>query len=180
MDAEPRGRLTRRALLGVGGAAVVLGACGDDDEPGERARTDVEILNSALDVEHHAVAAYTALVPLMAGEAAVTGGRFLAHERAHVAGLERAIRARGGTPNRPRDDYRRPAATGTRTAVRAALALEETTIGTYLDALPRLADRRLRATAASILTVQAEHVSVLRTALGMDPLGEPFAAGRRG
>jgi hypothetical protein len=47
----------------VGGSTGLLAACGSDKKGGRAPISDVNdvvVLNSALDLEHHAVAAYTA------------------------------------------------------------------------------------------------------------------------
>ena len=49
----------------------------------------------------------------------------------------------------------------------------------YLDALPRLSSHDLRATAASIVTTEAEHASVLLGALGRPQVPTAFVVGKR-
>jgi len=50
-------------------------------------------------------------------------------------------------------------------------------IAAYLDALPKLSSPDLRATAAAIVTTEAEHVSVLLGALGRPPVPTAFVTG---
>ena len=70
----------------------------------------MRILNSALDLENTAIAAYTAGAKLLKGDLLTIGRQLLEHEREHAAGLARAIRDLGGTPNLPRrtEEYRLP------------------------------------------------------------------------
>ena len=62
--------------------------------------------------------------------------------------------------------------------LRFAVDLENTAIAAYIDALPKLSDGDLRATAASIITNEAEHLSLLLDALGRDPTPSAFVTGR--
>ena len=164
-------------VTSVGGSAVFLAACGDEDDgnggeesgrasSGER---DVRILNVAVDLEHTAVAAYTAGLALLEGTAFEAGRQFLAHEREHAAGLGRAIKDLGGTPNQPRhnDEYRTrfPNLKTQEDALRFAVDVENMAVEAYLDAIPKLSSHDLRQTAAAIVANEAEHISVLRGVL---------------
>lgn len=62
--------------------------------------------------------------------------------------------------------------------LRFALDLENTAIAAYIDALPKLSQGDLRATAAGIIANEAEHVTVLLDALGRDPLPAAFVTGK--
>jgi rubrerythrin len=172
-------RLT--GLTGVG-ASALLAACGGDEEvelgaprvsPVER---DVRILNSALDLEYTAIAAYEGGVGLLRGEARELGGRFLGHEREHAERLGQAIRDLGGTPNRPRrnEEYLRqfPNLRTQRDVLRFAVDLENAVVEAYVDAIPRISSPELRQTSAAIVSNEAEHISVL---LGVLNPGDPLA-----
>ena len=149
---------TRRAFLRMAGVSLVVAGCGGGDERDLRApaATDVDVLNAALDLEHAAVAAYREAVPLLYGEIRPAGRRFLDQERAHARALTHAIRRLGGTPNRPG----RPT--------------------TYLDALRKLADPRLRHTAGTIVAAEAQQLVVLRQALGREGVPDAFERGEEG
>lgn len=191
-DARATARLSRRGLLGVSaaGATALLGGCGGGgrassrvgagpaaaDVPGSSA-ADVDILNVALGLESLQVAAYRRALPHLDGGVAVVARRFLAQERTHADALAAAIERLGGTPARGRQPAPLPAATDRAGALELALRVEQMAIGAYLDAIPKLADAGLRARAASILTVEAEHVAVLRGALGRSPTPEAFVTG---
>jgi len=175
---------SRRAFLRLAGVTTAGGAaflaCGDDDEGvggsvGSQQR-DVRILNSALDLEHTAIAAYTAAAPLLRGPALTLGRRFLLHEKEHAAALEQAIRDLGGTPNRPRraEEYRRqlPNLRSQRDVLRFAVDLENAAVEAYIDLIPRLSSPDLRQTGAAIVSNEAEHISVLLGALNP---GDPAA-----
>ena len=62
--------------------------------------------------------------------------------------------------------------------LRFALDLEQTAIAAYIDALPKLSNGDVRATAAAIITNEAEHAAVLLDALGRDPVPAAFVTGK--
>ena len=184
-DARSRRSFFRvTGLTLAGGSAVFVAACGDDDdeEPASAgadtggSSADVKILNSALDLELAAVAAYTAGASLLKGDALEVGKQFLAHEQEHADGLTGAIKQLGGTPNKAKtkDQYAEQLGLSRlkdqRDVLEFAVDLENMAIAAYVDAIPRLSSAELRQTGASIVSNEAEHVSVLIGAL--DP-GDP-------
>ncbi len=191
LDGFLRDPLSRRRLFGMagvslaGGSAAFLAACGDDTKnpnivtgPDESDDADVEILNSALDLELMAVAAYKAGAGRLRGSALQTVKGFLEQEQEHVDGLGAAIRDLGGTPNVAKADYAFPRLRSERDVLRFAIDLENTAIAAYIDALPKISQGDLRATAAGILTCEAEHIAVLLGALGEPQAPEAFVNGR--
>lgn len=197
----PNAPVSRRRLLGLAGlglagsASAVLAACGGGEkgggggggglakttelEPeGTAASRDVVVLNSALDLENMAVAAYRAVLPLLTGAALNAGKAFLEHEREHADALTEAIRQLGGAPNKPSRSYDFPRLAGPRAALGFAADLESTAIAAYIDALPRLTSPDLRGTAAAIVTDEAEHLSVLSGALGRPQAPRAFVTGK--
>ena len=195
MDSHlPRGPWSRRAFFrgaGVvvaGGSATFVAACGggaqnagsgDAAQNADTENADVEILNSALDLEHMAVAAYTAGTPLLRGERAEGGDqRFLAQEREHADALTQAIRSKRGEPNRPRSSYDFPRLASQAGVLRFAVDLENTAVAAYIDALPKLTDPDLRATAAAIVTNEAQHIAILLGAQGRPQVPDAFVKGQ--
>lgn len=177
-----RRQFLRAAGLAGLGAGVLAAGCGGDEEvelgaprvsPAER---DVRILNSALDLEFTAIAAYTAGLGLLQGEALRAGRELLRHEREHAARLRQAIRDLGGTPNRPRrnEEYVRqfPNLQAQRDMLRFGVDLENAVVEAYVDAIPRISSSELRQTAAAIVASEAEHASLL---LGILNPGDPLA-----
>ena len=177
----------------VGGSAVFLAACGDDDDDddGQAATTDtgggegdIAVLNSALELEHLAVAAYTAGAGLLEGDVREVGTLFRDQEQEHADGLAQAIRELGGTPNEPKPEREyAPMFEGLRNqedVLRFAVDLENTAVAAYIDALPKLTSGELRGTAAAIVTNEAEHISVLLGALGEDQVPDAFVTGQGG
>lgn len=184
-DPLSRRRLFRMSGVSLaGGSAAFLAACGDDDTPSGGGEADVsgddadvEILNSALDLELLAVAAYKAGAELLRGEVLDVAQMFLEQEREHAEGLASAIRDLGGTPNRPKSSYDFPELSGQEDVLRFAVDLENTAVAAYIDALPKISSSELRGTAAAILTNEAEHISVLLGALDMPQVPDAFVIG---
>ncbi len=191
MDPEPflraahsRRRFFRTSGVSAAGAsAVLLGACSDDTKnpiqgPDESDLADVEILNAALDLEHRAVAAYKIGAGKLRGTRLAIVKLFLEQEQEHADGLGAAIKDLGGTANRAKNAYEFPVLRTESDVLRFAVDLENTAIAAYIDALPKLSESDLRGTVASIVTNEAEHMSILLDALGRDPVPTPFVTGR--
>ena len=173
-------------MLGAAGAgagvAWAIGSCdGGEDNPEvtqtvspEQGRSDASILNSLLDLERMAVLAYAAGIGHLRGEALRFARLFMEHEREHQRAVEEAIRALGAhpVPARPATSYREgfPPLRTARDVLRFALDVESTQISAYGESLGSLATPELRVKLASILTAEAEHMSVI---LGL--LGQPQA-----
>jgi rubrerythrin len=191
IDSFLRDPLSRRRFFrmsGVslaGGSAVFLAACGDDTKssgvktgPDESDQADVELLNSALDLELMAVAAYMAGAARLKGDVLQIGKAFLEQEQEHVDGLTQAIKDSGGTPNRAKASYDFPKLSSQNDVLRFAVDLENTAIAAYIDVLPKFSQADLRATAAAILTTEAEHIAVLLGALGDNQVPDAFVTGK--
>jgi rubrerythrin len=176
----------------VGGSAVLLAACGSDNNGDTKSTAsvakassgsaDVDILNSALDLEHTAVAAYTAGAPLLKGDVLKVGKQFLEQEQEHVDGLTQAIKTLGGTPNPAKASYDFPKLSSQTDVLKFANDLEHMAVAAYIDAIPKLGDGKLRGTAAAIVTNEAEHITVLLGALGNDPIKstpDAFVTGKK-
>ncbi len=159
----------RRGFLLAGAAGALLAGCGGQDRASTQRRddeltptevaADVELLNGLLQVEASAVAFYA-------------GRGFpdvLAHERAHVARLEEAVRGLGGT------------AAGGDAGLRpdGPRALEETMVAAYLDTLPKLTSPRVRELVAGMAAVEAEHLAAVALAEDRPPAATAFVTGRR-
>lgn len=190
LDSFLRDPLSRRRFfhmsgIGVAGAsATLLAGCGDDTKlasaktaPDESDTADVELLNSVLDLEHRAVAAYKAGAAHLKGSVLQVGKLFLEQEQAHADGLSRAIRDADGTPNRAQASYDFPTLTSQRDVLRFAIAIENDAIAAYIDALPKLGKGDLRATVSAIVANEAEHVAVLLGALGEPQVASAFVFG---
>lgn len=172
----------------AGGSAMFIAACGSgkkssSDGPSARVPTagggDVAILNSALDLENMAIFVYTGGVRLLRGDALKAGKTFLGHEKAHAQSISRAIRSMGGTPNKPRAAYDIGRPSSQLDVLKLAEKIENVAVAAYIDAIPKLGDSKLRATAAAIATTEAEHIAVLSKALGHRAVPTAFVTGSR-
>ena len=187
--------MDRRRFFHVAGlsGATLLAACGEQNkaqgpiagekaqesapEPADSDVADANVLNSALDLEHQAVAAYTAALRVLRGQNLRTARTFRDHERAHVQDLSRMIRSIGGRPNVAQRSYSFPRLATQDQALRFAIRLENTAIAAYIDALPRLNTPGLRAEGAAIVASEAEHLAVLNGALRQRPVPAAFVTG---
>jgi ferritin-like protein len=165
--------VSRRLLLRGAGAAAAgsIAACGKDDQTTtqsggiEGTESDVGTLRGALAIELTAITAYERGLPLLAGARRRASELFLAQEQEHADALTKAITQLGGnaTAEIIPLDYRR--LSGPR-FLDLATRVADAGIGVYLDAVPRLSSGDLRATVATMLTDEAEHLSVLLGFLG--------------
>jgi len=182
LDVDRRRFLNLAGLGAAGTAAAVLAGCGNEENKGQGPLagekpqdpdpeaaaadvSDVNVLNSALDLEHQAVAAYSQALKVLRGENLRAARTVLNQERAHVTALQHAIRGLGARPNEARSDYNFPRLTDEDAVLRFATQLENDTISNYIDALPRLNTPELRGQVASIFATEAEHLAVLNGAL---------------
>ena len=168
---------------GVAAATAVLAGCGAKPlrikirNGAKVSPADVDSLNALLEVEHHAVAAYTASIPLLNWRQAKPAKQFLGQELAHVVELTDLIKRAGAKPAKPkaRYDLGRP-----RTADQVLALLkrsEEAQLQAYLSTIPQLSGGRLRSTAASIYANDAQHLALVRSQLGQSAVPAPFAVG---
>ena len=151
--------------------AVLLAGCG-----GGGARTlptvnptqvqaDAAVESALIEAERTAIAAYRLGMGRLAGAARATGVRFVGHEQEHEGALTRAILSLGGKPpiRRTPAAYSAgfPRLSDAESALRFALDVENTQVSAYVNALGTVATPGLRATLASILATEAEHMSVI-------------------
>jgi ferritin-like protein len=184
------GRASRRALLtGTGtalaGGALALAGCGSTATGTKAVKTtsppirqqDIEILGRALDLERRTVAAYIACIPLLTRRQRKAFRQFLNEELQHTGELTSLIKA-AGTNAAPRaDSYPIGHATDGPGALAILHSLEALQISSYLEWIPRLSPGPVRAAVASILTVDAEHLAMVRLSQGQNPVPGPFVTG---
>jgi Ferritin-like domain len=187
---EDGGASSRRALLtGTGtalaGGALALAGCGSVDT-GKKAvkqtsapvqQQDIEILGRALDLERRTVAAYIACIPLLTRPQRKAFRQFLNEELQHTGELTSLIKAAGGKAGPRADSYAIGHPADGPGALAVLHSLEALQISSYLEWIPRLAPGPVRAAVASILTVDAQHLSMVRVAQGQDPVPGPFVTG---
>jgi rubrerythrin len=179
-----RDRVSRRRFFEasgvtfVGGSAVFLGACGDDEEEADGGpESDVRILNGAIQLENTAIVAYTKGAALLNGAVLAAAKQFRDQEIEHADGLAKAVQQLGGKPTKQTMQLDFSGLKSQKDVLELATSVENVAIATYVEAIPKLSTPELRAVAAQILTNEAEHVSVLLGALGRPPVPDAFVTG---
>jgi Ferritin-like domain len=182
---------SRRALLSgaasaiTGAGALALGGCGRPptgrkavkELPRPLMETDVRILAHALELERRTVAAYVAGIPLLPHPVAKMARQFLNEELQHTGELISLITAAGAKPS-PRADSYELGHPGDGAEVLALLhSLESLQLKNYLQSIPRLSPGPVRAAVASILTVDSQHIAMVRLAQGETPVPSAFVTG---
>jgi hypothetical protein len=147
---------SRRALLGLGGAALLAG-CGASKDRGD---TRVELIARQLVAQQAVVEAY-------AGLRGPEVRRLLARARARVVTLESALRAAGGTP--PGAAMHSGAA-----SLRAALDAETGALLAHVAATGRTGDHALRSLLGELIASTAASQALVARMLGQDPLATAF------
>ncbi|HLM10366.1 MAG TPA: ferritin-like domain-containing protein [Thermoleophilaceae bacterium] len=152
---------TRRDLLILG--LLTGGALSPALAVAQR-RSSRESLEDLLGRERRLAMAYEAALRRDAVEPAV-GEVLLAHERAHVQGLERTLRGGPEPEATVPDPELTRALGGRRSFAEYALGLETETLGVYSDAVPYVRDAELRKALGSIMTCIGTHQVALRRLL---------------
>lgn len=185
--------VTRRGLLLGGLYGLGLAAAAPLTAPGrawaaEHANRsmseeeDARILKTALALEHQAIAAYQVGAESGLLDKPVLGValKFQGHHKAHAQLLATTIERLGQSPSRPMDaaGYKFPVEQlrSQGDVLRFAAGLEQGAASAYLGAVPVLHNRELARVAASILGDEAQHWTVLLSALGDDPVPAAFIA----
>jgi bacterioferritin (cytochrome b1) len=153
------------------------GCGGESDQSASEAEKadDIAILNTALGYELAAVDAYTRGLPLLREEAALGIAReFRAQEQEHVNAIVKAIRGLGGRadPPEPVEPLAAvdPALAKTRAdALTVAYDQVSAAIAEDMAAVAGLNASWPRALLTSIAANEAQQLTVLRQALGVDP-----------
>lgn len=176
----------RRLLQGTGAAAGAaaawsIAACGkggDTTQSGgiKGTASDLGTLRGALAIELTAIEAYGRGVPLLRGPRRRACDLFLAQEQEHADALTKAITRLGGSAAVAMIPLDYSVLTAPRFLV-LARRIANAAIGVYLEALPRLSSGELRATTATILADEAEHLSVLLGFLGRPQAPAALVAG---
>jgi rubrerythrin len=161
--------------------AAGLGACGSGTSAtpasSSHERTDdLEIVNGALDIEHRSIAAYGAAIGHLAGADATLARRVREHERAHADALSTLVAELGAKPSQPPASYSLRPLRGRSDTLAFLGGVENTAIAYYVDALPKLSGA-LRHVVLGIVASEAEHLALLRVALGLSAAPTAFVWG---
>jgi rubrerythrin len=180
-------RTTRRQLL-VGTRGLTFSAfaiamlAGRPSLAAESTATsdDIELLDTALVLEHQAIAAYQigAESGLLQKPVLDTALQFQSDHKKHAELVSGAIAKIGGKPlpMRKITEYGVPADKLKTQAdvLRFAAELEHGAALAYISTIPFFGDRELAKAAATILGTETIHWAVLRNALGENPDAAPF------
>jgi rubrerythrin len=165
---------TRRTALAGAGAGVLALAALTPAALGQRERSDVEIIEELLALEHRLEAGYAAALRRNA-IAAELGELLRGQEREHIRALEQVLREIGGRS--PRATVPPPelgSALRSRDAfARFALDLEGQAVSAYVEAAGGIARPGLRRPLGSIMACEAAHEVALRSAAGLPLLAPP-------
>lgn len=162
---------------GIGGAlgGLTLGQRAGLQIAGAQAlKTDLDIVQFALTLEHLESAAYKAVNAsgLLSGTAKDLFAAFGDHEAQHVDALTKVVTALGGKPVMAQAAYNLPTLKSQDEVLQLFITVEEVGAGAYLGAAPLLKDKSLLAAAASIHNVEAMHASSLKAFVN-DPMPSP-------
>jgi hypothetical protein len=158
--------------------AVALAGCGRTHPaathvaqlPPDLKAVDAAIFSELIDAEYIAVAAYTAGIPLLSDHNRRAAKHFLIQEVAHITQLSNLVNVAHGVPHGPRASYDLGHPRSETQVLELIRRAEQLTIRAYLDAIPKLSPGAARAAAASILANEAQHISIIRRNLGLDPV----------
>lgn len=177
----PGSPVSRRQLLGASGAAgaaFALAGCGHTFQaathvsrlPENLKAADAAIFNALIDAEYVVAAAYIAGIPLLSDHNLRAAKHFLVQEVAHVQQLSNLVGVAHGVPRGPRASYDLGHPRSQTEVMELIHHAEQGVARAYLDAIPKLTPGAARAAAASILANEAQHVSIVRRNLGLDPV----------
>ncbi len=174
------------ALAVVAAIGLLVAACGGGDESGRTTTAvpdregDAAILNQILSRQSAAIEAYRETLPALKGRVLALAELFRAQEQEHVDGLLEALR---GLAEKAEPEPELIEAEGLRTGadhLHFFYEIESATIDAELSAVANLTSPAARTLLASTVANQAQHLVLLRRALGARPLATvpaPFETG---
>jgi hypothetical protein len=183
------GALSRRQLLATSAGAGAVAALAGCDSITQATNptlskialkaipSDLPVLDGLLQLEYMAAFAYTAAAPMLNTADARTARQFLHHELAHITVLNALIESAHGKPSAQRSSYPLGRPKGNRGVLLMLRRVEAESIRAYLRALPRLSVGGVRGVAAAIMANEGQHISVLRTGLGLEAVPAALASG---
>jgi Ferritin-like domain len=170
-----RGRAVRRALLfGAVGVLLVsaLAACGkggSSSDSSSEAERDAEVMNELLGRQLAAVAAYDQALSHLHGADLAAAQQFRAQEQEHVDATTKTLRGLGGEADPPAETIETDDLTTRADSLEFLYEMESATLNAELSAVGRLNDGSPRPLIASMAANQAQHLVLLRQALGAKP-----------
>jgi ferritin-like protein len=169
-----RRRGTGRAVtaLSIAAAVLISAGCGKSGEgavTNPEKGSDAEILNAALSRELTTFDVYTRGRRMLRGQVRALGRQLRAQQQEYVNALTKAIRGLGGDTEAEPDalDF---SPVGSQADLLSLLyELESASLAAYVEAAPRLFTAAPRTLDASLAAGHAQHLVVLRQALGVEP-----------
>jgi ferritin-like protein len=140
--------------------------CGGDDSPDPEKDFDQASLNGALAHELTMADAYTQGLPLLRGRLLVVGREFRAQEQEYINAITKALRGLGGEVEAEAEEVDLSEVKSQADLLALLYAMENEAYGIYVDASPELYTAAPRILAASLAASHAQHLVVLRQALG--------------
>jgi hypothetical protein len=156
------------ALLAV--SAVGCGGGGGTTTSVPDKEADGEVLNEILARQMAAVAAYEGSLPALRGRDLAIAREFRAQEQEHVDAIVKALRGLGGEAEPEPEELEAEGLKKRQDHLRFLYEVESATIDSELSAISKLTAPWPRALLASIVADQAQHLVLLRRALGARPL----------
>jgi hypothetical protein len=167
------GRAARRALLlavAVAVLAATLAACGGGGSSGSSERErDVRVLNEILGRQLAAVAAFDEVLPHLHGADLAAAQQFRAQEQEHVDAVTKTLRGIGGEADPPAETIDADDLTTRLDSLEFLYEMESATLDAELNAVGKLSIDWPRPLIASMAASQAQHLVLLRQALGARP-----------
>ena len=169
-----RGSAASRALVLLATAltlALAFAACGSGGETTTVAKDkagDAEMLNDVLAREQAAVRAYERTLPLLHGAALASAREFRAQEQEHVNAIVKALRGLGEAAEPAAEEIESEGLKTQADALGFLYELESASLAYGLRAISHLTYPWPRSLLGSIVANQAQHLVVLRRALGAD------------
>jgi hypothetical protein len=168
-----RGRAARRALL-LGALAVLvvaaLGGCGGGGSSGTTDKeSDARTLNEILGRQLAAVAAYAKVLPALHGADHAAAQQFRAQEQEHVDATTKTLRGIGGEADPPAETIETNDVKTRADSIEFLYEMESATLDAELNAVGKLTIDWPRPLIASMAANQAQHLVLLRRALGAKP-----------
>jgi hypothetical protein len=136
------------------------------------------VLNRVLVLERRAIAAYEAAIPLLSGPDKVVATVCLKQDLLHAGRLIALIAALGGSAAAQAESYKLGRPRTSRQLVALLHKVEQDQVAGYLEAVTQVPAGHLRAGLGSVLANDAQHVALIRGALGEPPVPSPFPSGR--
>jgi rubrerythrin len=165
-----RGALATGGLFGAGAVAGVV-----DRALAAGGAGDVEILNFALALERVEGAFYKQALTVkgLSGDVKKALKEIAGHEAAHAEQLNQTLQQLGA-PVAPAPKTSFPALGGQAAVLALAIKLEETGVGAYNGAAPRIQSPDLLGAVGSIVQVEGRHAGALRELAGKQPASAAF------